>query len=138
MQKVLAPDISTWPDDNPQLIGSRCRDCGATAFPAQRWCPRCSGEEMGEVLLPRRGSLVAWTTQGFPPGPPYAGPGGKDFVPFGVGLVQLGDVIRVEARLTENDPAKLRFGQQVELTMVPLARDEEGAQVMTFAFRPVG
>ncbi|MCV7125477.1 Zn-ribbon domain-containing OB-fold protein [Mycobacterium lacus] len=137
MQKTLAPGISTWPDEDPQLIGSRCEACGATTFPVQRWCPRCSGGQMGEVLLPRRGSLVAWTTQGFPPGPPYAGPTGSDFVPFGVGLVQLGEVIRVEGRLTENDPTKLRFGQEVELTMVPLTIDEEGAEVMTFAFRPL-
>jgi len=51
---------------------------------------------MSDVLLPRRGTLVSWTTQGFPPGLPYKGPTGKDFVPFGVGLVQLDDVIRVE------------------------------------------
>ena len=49
----------------------------------------------------------------------------------------LGDVIRVEARLTENDPAKLQFGQDVELTMVPFTTDEEGTEVMTFAFQPV-
>jgi uncharacterized protein len=141
MQKALAPEISTWPDENPQLIGSRCGTCRATTFPVQQWCPRCSGGEMTELLLPRRGTLVAWTTQGFPPGAPYAGPTDKDFVPFGVGLVQLGlredAVIRVEGRLTENDPAKLRFGQEVELTMVSLTTDEEGADVMTFAFRPV-
>jgi uncharacterized OB-fold protein len=141
MQKALAPDISTWPDENPQLIGSRCADCGATTFPVQQWCPRCSGGQMSELLLPRRGTLVAWTTQGFPPGAPYAGPSGKDFVPFGVGLVQLGlgedAVIRVEGRLTENDPAKLQFGQEVELTMVPLTTDQGGDEVMTFAFQPV-
>ena len=55
---------------------------------------------MSDVLLPRRGTVIAWTTQGFPPGAPYAGPTGKDFVPFGVGLVQLGDKVRVEGRLT--------------------------------------
>ena len=53
-----------------------------------------------------RGTLVAWTTQGFPPGAPYAGPTGKDFVPFGVGLVQLGDVIRVEGRLDRERPGQ--------------------------------
>ena len=40
MQKALAPDISTWPGANPQLIGSRCGDCGATTFPCSggvRW-----------------------------------------------------------------------------------------------------
>jgi uncharacterized OB-fold protein len=92
---------------------------------------------MSDVLLPRHGTLVAWTTQGFPPGAPYKGPTGKDFVPFGVGLVQLGDVIRVEGRLTENDPAKLQFGQEVELTMVPFTTDEDGNEIVTFAFQPV-
>lgn len=138
MQKALAPEISTWPDEDPRLIGSRCGGCGATTFPVQERCPRCSLGEMSDVLLPRRGTVVAWTTQGFPPGAPYAGPTGKDFVPFGVGLVQLDDVIRVEGRLTENDPAKLQFGQEVELTMVPLTTDEDGNEVVTFAFRPVG
>jgi uncharacterized OB-fold protein len=52
-------------------------------------------------------------------------------------LVQLGDVIRVEGRLTENDPAKLQFGQDVELTMVPFTSDDEGNEVVTFAFQPV-
>jgi uncharacterized OB-fold protein len=85
----------------------------------------------------RRGTLVAWTTQGFPPGPPYKGPTGKDFVPFGVGLVQLGDVLRVEGRLTENDPAKLTFGMEVELTMIAFATDAEGDELITFAFAPV-
>jgi len=137
MQKALAPDISTWPDDNPQLIGSTCGSCGATAFPVQQRCPKCSVGEMSQVLLPRRGTLVAWTTQGFPPGPPYRGPTGKEFVPFGVGLVELGDVIRVEGRLTENDPAKLEFGMPVELTMIPLTTDDDGDEIVTFAFKPV-
>jgi uncharacterized OB-fold protein len=137
MPKALAPDISTWPQENPQLVGSRCARCDATVFPAQPRCPKCSGDQMARELLPRTGTLVAWTTQGFPPGAPYAGPTGKDFVPFGVGLVQLGDVIRVEGRLTENDPAKLKFGQEVELTMVPLTTDDDGNEVLTFAFQPV-
>lgn len=136
-QKALAPEISTWPDEKPQLIGSRCGACGATTFPIQQRCPRCSSGEMSDVHLPRRGTLVAWTTQGFPPGAPYKGPAGKDFVPFGVGLVQLDDVIRVEGRLTENDPQKLEFGMEVELTMVPFTTDDEGNEIITFAFQPV-
>ncbi|GFG86475.1 Zn-ribbon domain-containing OB-fold protein [Mycolicibacter algericus] len=137
MQKALAPDISTWPDASPQLIGSRCADCEATVFPAQPRCPSCSGDQMTQQLLPRNGTLVAWTTQGFPPGPPYLGPTGKDFVPFGVGLVQLGDAVRVEGRLTENDPEKLEFDMPVELTMVPFATDADGDEIITFAFRPM-
>jgi len=138
MQKALAPDISTWPEENPQLVGSRCAACDATVFPAQPRCPKCSGDQMVRELLPRRGTLVAWTTQGFPPGPPYLGPAGNDFVPFGVGLVQLGDVVRVEGRLTVNDPDKLQFGMPVELAMVPFAADADGNEIVTFAFKPTG
>jgi uncharacterized OB-fold protein len=137
MQKALAPEATTWPDENPQLIGSRCGHCGATTFPAQSRCPRCSRADMSELPLPRRGTLVAWTTQGFVPKLPFAGDEtGKSFTPFGVGLVQLGDLVRVEARLTENDPEKLRFGMDVELAIVPFFVDEDGQEVVTFAFSP--
>jgi uncharacterized OB-fold protein len=137
MQKPLAPEISTWPDENPQLVGSKCGACSAVTFPMQDRCPNCSAPDMAQVLLPREGTLIAWTTQGFPPGAPYAGPTGKEFVPFGVGLVQLDDVVRVEGRLTENDPEKLQFGMNVELTMIPFTKDDEGNDLVTFAFRPV-
>ena len=141
MQQVIDPSISTWPDENPQLIGSECGVCGATVFPRQSHCPKCSAADTNDVLLPRRGTVIAWTTQGFPPGAPYVGPTGKDFVPFGVGLVQLGlgddAVVRVEGRLTENDPEKLQFGMEVELTMIPFATDGDGNDIVTFAFQPV-
>ena len=58
-------------------------------FPTQDSCPRCASTAMEETLLARRGTLWAWTTQSFPPPPPYAGPTGADFVPFGVGYVEL-------------------------------------------------
>jgi uncharacterized OB-fold protein len=138
MQKPIA-DVFTWPDDDPRLIGSRCDNCGAVTFPVQSRCPRCSKAAMVELHLPRRGTLVSWTTQGFPPVLPYAGdPTGASFEPFGVGLVQLDDVVRVEARLTENDPAKLDFGMEVELAIVPFYVDDDGTEILTFAFAPTG
>ncbi|MFI2557070.1 Zn-ribbon domain-containing OB-fold protein [Nocardia farcinica] len=137
MAKALAPEVSTWPDENPQLIGSRCNACGATTWPRQRRCPRCGGPDMSDRLLPRRGTLIAWTTQGFVPKLPYAGrESGETFEPFGIGLIQLGDDVRVETRLTEADPDKLRAGMEVELVFVPFYIDEDGTQVVTCAFAP--
>lgn len=46
-------------------------------------------------------------------------------------------MVRVEARLTESDPAELRFGMDVELTMVPFFVDEDGVEIITWAFQPV-
>jgi uncharacterized OB-fold protein len=138
MQKPVA-DVFTWPADDPQLIGSRCEGCGAVTFPVQSRCPRCSGPGMAELPLPRRGTLVSWTTQEFPPSFDYmGGPTGATFEPFGVGLVQLDDVVRVESRLTESDPEKLDFGMPVELRIVPFYVDKDGSEIITFAFAPVG
>lgn len=138
MRRALAQEISTFPDDDARLVGCTCGACGETVFPKQDHCPNCGKAEMTDVLLPTTGTLVTWTTQGFLPGYPYKGPETQDsFRPFGVGLVQLDDVVRVEGRLTEGDPDKLEFGMPVELTWIPFYTDDEGAEVYTFAFAPV-
>jgi uncharacterized OB-fold protein len=107
-------------------------------FPTQSGCPKCTGNETETVELARRGTLWTWTVQGFPPkAPPYAGPTDSRFTPFGVGYVELPGEVKVETRLTEADPAKLRIGMEMELVIVPLCQDESGNDVMTFAFQPV-
>jgi uncharacterized OB-fold protein len=134
----VAEGVFTWPSDDPQLIGAQCRVCGIVTFPAQASCPRCASSDMAEHLLARRGTLWAWTTQDFPPpSPPYTGPTGKDFVPFAVGYVELPGEVKVEARLTEHDPAQLVHGMEMELVVVPFRTDDDGNDVMTFAFAPV-
>jgi uncharacterized OB-fold protein len=133
----VAKGVFTWPSHEPRLIGSRCAACGIVTFPAQESCPRCPSTDMAQHLLSRRGRLWAWTTQEFPPpSPPYAGPLGKAFVPYGIGYVELADEVRVETRLTET--TGLRTGMDMELVLVPFRTDDDGNEVITFAFRPVG
>ena len=45
--------------------------------------------------------------------------------------------MKVETRLTENDPEKLAHGMEMELVVVPFRTDDDGNEVVTFAFRPV-
>ena len=93
---------------------------------------------MQEHLLPRRGTLWTFTTQEFLPKEPYAsGETQKTFRPYGVGMVQLGDEVRVEARLTEVDPEILRIGMEMQLEIVPFRVDDDGTEIMTYAFRPI-
>ena len=133
----VAEGVFTWPSDEPRLIGSRCVACAMVTFPAQDSCPRCPSTAMSEHLLSSRGRLWAWTTQEFPPpSPPYAGPTGDAFVPYGVGYVELADEVRVETRLTETKG--LRTGMEMELVLVPFRTDDDANEIVTFAFRPVG
>ena len=119
----------------PELIGSACERCGTVTFPRQASCPRCTSTDVRERRLARRGTLWTWTIQCFAPkSPPYAGAGGDEFEPYGVGYVELPGEVRVEARLTEADPERLQIGMPMELTLIPAPGDPSR---VTFAFRPL-
>lgn len=129
---AVAEGVFTWPSPEPQLLAGRCRACGCVTFPVQSSCPRCTGADTEEITLPRRGRLWSWTVQGFrPKSPPYAGDEPADeWVPYGVGYVELGDV-RVEGRLTVSNPDRLRIDMEMEVTAVPFG------DAVTYAFAPV-
>ncbi|MFP6606312.1 MAG: Zn-ribbon domain-containing OB-fold protein [Myxococcota bacterium] len=122
--------------ESPRLRGSRCGACGETTFPAQQGCPSCTAQGCDEVELSPRGTLYTWTIQRFPPPVPYAGDT-ENFVPFAVGYIELPEGVRVESRLTESDASRLSIGMEMELAIEPFAVDDEGRDIVTFAFAPV-
>jgi len=138
-QIPIANGLFTWPSEDPRLIGSKCKRCGQVTFPAQGSCPNCCREEMENILLEKRGKLWTFTVQGFyPKSPPYAGPETEEtFVPFGVGYVELPGNVMVQGRLTENDPKKLRIGMDLELVILKFKEEEDGNEVMIYAFQPM-
>ena len=98
---------------------------------------RAAHHQLEAVDLGSRGRLWSWTVQGFCPKPPYDGTTNEaDFRPYGVGYVELADGIKVESRLTLADPARLRIGMAMELTLEPYRRPPQGEPVFTFAFGP--
>ena len=121
-------------EGSPRLIGGRCGACATVMFPLRSRCPGCAAASVERVLLPARGTLWTWTVQGFAPkSPPYVPDGDVDqFAPFGVGYVELEGQLRVEARLTESDPARLRIGMPMELVVV------ESGGGAHYAFAPAG
>ncbi len=81
------------------------------------------------MTLPTEGRLWAWTTvTAAPPG--YDGP-----VPFGFGVVELGDTIRVVTRITEPDVTALHPGQAMRL-VVDEVGERDGDTVVSWAFAP--
>lgn len=133
MTTPVAPGLWT-EGDAPQLIGSRCRQCGVMTFPKQSDCPRCTGDGMEEALFDRRGTLWTFTVQDFiPKSPPYIRTETEEtFVPYGVGYVEFEGQARVEGRLTVADLDRLQIGMEMETVVVPLTDD-----VVTYAFAPV-
>ncbi len=135
---AVADGIFEIRDGKPVLLGTRCTNCDNHMFPRQTGCPRCLFNEQEDVELATRGTLWTWTVQAFPPkAPPYLGPVGDHFEPYGVGYVELPGQLRVEGRLTLSDPEQLQIGMEMELVLDPLCIDDDGNQVVTYAFAPV-
>jgi uncharacterized protein len=110
------------------LLGARCRACGRAHFPRAVDCPYCGGRDVDEVALSPTGTLWAWTAVTAAP------PGYRGDVPFGFGVVELPEGVRVITRLTETDPNRLAFGMSMRFGVVPLHQDDEGRTVVTYAF----
>lgn len=111
-------------------MAGRHRASGRLAFPAPR-----ADDAYEPSPLPSRGTLWSYTVQRIAPkSPPYRGT--TPFAPFAVGYVELPDALIVESRLVDVEFERLRIGMPMELTSLPLYRDADGADVLTYAFRP--
>ena len=130
-QKPIADNLFTWPSDSPKLIGSKDTETGRYFFPAK------NSNQHEKVELSNKGKLWTWTVQRFLPKTPYiehVAP--EDFKPYAVGYIELPGEIMVESRLVGIDPEELEIGMEMELTIEPFVKNEEGEELLIFAFKP--
>ncbi|MFT4520124.1 MAG: putative OB-fold protein [Halioglobus sp.] len=136
-QVPIAEGLFSWPSANPALLCSRCQDCGVASFPAAEFCLACSGQSVAVEELPSRGTLWTWTVQQFMPKTPYnSGETAETFKPYGVGYLELPGGLRVEGRLTENNPEKLHIGMEMDVVFAPYRTEDNGDEVINFFFKP--
>ncbi len=130
MRIPIRDGLFTTPEDLScaRLLGTRCGDCNRVAFPPQSICPYCSGDRCETISLSAEGVLYLCTTvRTRPPG--YVGD-----VPFGFGIVELPEGIRIVSRIKTPEPA---LGAAVRLVIEGLHTDADGHQVMSYAFEAV-
>jgi uncharacterized OB-fold protein len=124
-------------DGAPRLLGSRCTSCGEQYFPASPGCTRCCSMQMEPVELGDRGTLWAFTTQGFLPKAPYDGGQQADtFKPYGVGYVEMPSGVKVESRLTVGDAERLKVGMPMHLVIEAYGAAADGTSLGCYAFAP--
>ncbi|MBK5286875.1 MAG: OB-fold domain-containing protein [Acidimicrobiia bacterium] len=115
--------------DPPRLLGARCDGCGNASFPRLEHCPYCGSDAVVAVELAAHGTLWGWTTVlNAPPG--YLGT-----VPYGFGVVELPEGVRIVTRLAVPD-ATWEHGQPMMLRIVELGPAADGDMVTTWEFAP--
>ncbi|MCV7424430.1 OB-fold domain-containing protein [Mycobacterium yunnanensis] len=136
------PAIDGWfaADDSGvvHLIAGKCTQCGTYVFPPREDnCPNpaCTGEDLEQVPLSRRGTLWSYTENRYPPPAPYPAP--DPFVPFAIAAVELVDEgLIILGKVVEGTlAADLKVGMEMELTTMPLYTDADGFVRTVHAWR---
>ncbi len=140
MQKALAPK-------SPHGAQRTRSSSAANAGVAPQWCSpaRTAARGAAPVRWPRSncrggGRWLHGPLRALPPVRPKSARPARTSFRSGSALVNSAWRRGRGARrrpLTENDPAKLEWGMDVELTMIPFATDADGNEIVTFAFQPV-
>jgi uncharacterized OB-fold protein len=140
--KKQIPCLEGWftmPPEQPRLIGTRCQSCGHYFFPRVQTCrnPFCDKTRpLEKVEFSRKGKLVAYTINYYPPPAPYHAP--DPFVPFGVASIELPEGIRVGGQVPKYvDLTSLKVDMEMETVREVLYIDGEGNEVICWMFRPV-
>ncbi len=124
-------------DAGPRLLGSCCSACDTRYFPSSAVChnPDCPGTDMQPAQFGPRGTLWSVALQNYPPPSPAVIP--APYSPYAVGVVDLPEGIRVLGRLETDDPEGVQVGSEVELVIAPLGRNAEGADVVSWQWKPL-
>jgi len=130
-RRAIRDGLFTMPDDPgaARLLAGYCAACARMTFPAQALCPCCGADGCESRALSPEGVVEVCTTVLHRP-PGYDGP-----LPFGFGVVELPDGIRVISRIRE--PDRVGPGTPVRVALDPLGTDADGNDLVTYAFGPL-
>lgn len=137
MSAIAAPAKSFRPvelevreDGTGNLLGSRCRSCGAHFFPVRQACSGCLSQDLETVRFSTEGTLYTFSVvrQSTP-----------DFeVPYILGYVDLPEGVRIMGQIGGCEPDDLALGMTMTLSLEPFGEDVEGNELIGYRFRPGG
>jgi hypothetical protein len=136
-KKPALEDLFVISEDGAQLMSAKCNSCGTYFFPAShhQHRPGCSREGVEDVLLSKKGKLATYTIQHYMCPPPFKTMG--DITPYGLGVVEFPEGISVAGLIMDSDLDALKIGLDMETTTYTLYQDEEGNDVVTWAFKVI-
>jgi len=131
------PDLFDWSTGEVRIQSAKCNSCGTYFFPKEHYQhkPGCSRENVEDVLLSNKGTLASFTIQHYMCPPPFRPTG--DITPYGIGLVEFPEGIQIAGLIMESDLDSLEIGQEMETITYTLHQNDEGKDVVTWAFRVV-
>lgn len=117
--------------DPGSLIGTKCKDCGEVFHPKRYVCLNCYSENLEQIDLSKSGKIFTYTiTRVSYPGSPVT-------APFVTARILMPENVHVLTHITDIDIENVKIGSEVELYFWKSGEDEEGNEIMAYAFKPV-
>ncbi|MDR3473728.1 MAG: OB-fold domain-containing protein [Devosia sp.] len=130
---LLAGDLANL--SSVRLRGTRCLTCHEVSLGHNEVCPNCGGSHVEDMALSDKGTL--WTFTVVRNRPPGDYKGADPFVPFGLGLVELPDGLRVLSPI-DVDISRMEIGMPLSFSARVSHRDAESRDVVAFTFKSIG
>jgi hypothetical protein len=117
--------VSYWrlKDHYFNLIGSKCKKCGAEWFPPVKVCRKCGSQQIADHQMPHTGKLVAHTVIREPADE------FKRFAPYILGLVELDNGVRLVGQIVDVDATSLQDETSVRLALRKLTEDSSSGTI---------
>ena len=113
-----------------RLEAGRCTKCGYVAFPNRLICPECGNRKFDDYKLNETGTIVSFTT--IEVGPTEF----SDQVPYNVGIIDLGDGVKITAQIADAEAKDLKIGGKVKLEFRKVQQDGH-AGVIKYGYKAV-
>jgi uncharacterized protein len=123
----------------PKLNGSRCKTCNHSYFPRTNICqnPKCTNKDnVEDIVLSNRGKLYTYSYEYYVPPPPFKAK--QPFAPFGIGLVEFPEGVKVMGPMTDDVKLEyMKIGMDVEVVFEKSYTNEAGEDVIWWKYKPV-
>lgn len=111
-----------------KIVGGKCRRCGKIHLPPKPLCDRCFSKDFEWTDIPRRGKLLTFTIIHVAP------PRFQQMTPYAVGIVQLGNGLRIPGMIKNIDQKRIKIGMKLNLEFDSSAVQSEWSQWPSYYF----
>ncbi len=125
-ENLFRPDLFISDESGTRLVAGRCKDCGYFTFPKYLACPKCFSDNIEDKELSPTGKLHAFTIvrRSMPDYP----------VPYGLGLVDFPEGVRVMAQIESDDFGDLHSGIEMKVIVGTVRKDKAGGDLKSYKF----
>jgi len=113
-----------------KLLGGKCTKCGKVHLPPRPLCDNCYSKDFEWLEIPTRGKLLTYTVIHIAPAK------FQSMTPYTMGIVQLGDDLKIPGMIKGLVPEQLKIGMDLKMEFGECAATQPWPQWPRYSFKP--